>query len=91
MEEVAKKVGQDRVLILARYRNPEDIDLFKRLNNFDLNIYKKENNIGLPVEKEGVPYMFLVGPDLKAHYLFIPDQELPILSERYFHLIKQKF
>lgn len=92
LKEFSNKVGSNKVLVLARYRNPNDLDLFKRLNDFELKIYNKEDRtLGLPVEQHDIPYMFLADSTFKAQFVFIPDENLPTLSEDYFRYIEQKF
>ncbi|MGD8747672.1 MAG: hypothetical protein PVI44_04340 [Balneolaceae bacterium] len=91
IKNLIKEFGSDHIITIAHYRNKSDLNLFKRLNNIDFDIYNKgDGRLGLPIEKRNVPFLFITSFDLKAKYIFIPDKELPKLSERYFTFIESK-
>lgn len=93
VENFANKVGSEKILIISKYRNQNDVDVFKRLNFLELDVYnKKDEKLGLSLEDNNKPFMFLASSsDLTARYLFVPDQEIPELTVQYLELIQQKF
>jgi len=89
IKNLIKEYGTNHIIIIAHYRNKGDLNLYKRLNDIDFDIYNKGNRkLNLSIEKRNVPFLFITSFDLKAKYIFVPDKELPKLSENYFNFVK---
>lgn len=93
IEEVAKRISKERILILAEYSNMREFTAFIEERKLDLPIYyiKKEDFKSLVLEKENVPFVCLLNKDLKISHLFIPIKEIPGHSKRYYSIIYKKF
>lgn len=45
----------------------------------------------LPVDKQQIPYCFILHPDLHISELFIPDKSFPEVMKRYMQILKAKY
>lgn len=74
-----------RLIIIADYKNEEDLFLFKRLHQIGIPIYNsRQNSLKLPIEALNTPYLFVTDSTLIIRSLFIPNKEYPEFSKVYY-------
>lgn len=79
------KTNSNRLVILADYKNEDDLFRFKRLNQVEMPIYNSKNNkLNLPVEGLNTPYFFIIDSTLVVRSLFIPNKAYPEFSKNYY-------
>lgn len=76
------------VLILTTFQTKDEVKSIYRINGNLINIYSAYS-IKLPLEKELIPYFFLLDEDLRVLDTYIPHKELPHLTKRYLERIKE--
>lgn len=47
--------------------------------------------LGLPMEKSNTPFIFLLDSDMKAKQFFVPEKEMPSLTDEYLSIIKKRY
>jgi hypothetical protein len=91
LKDFANDIGYDNVLLLANYKNNNDLSVFKRLNQLrDMKIYQVDS-LNISIEEFNLPYVFVVDKNMSVQLLFIPDKELSDLDTEYYKIIKRKF
>lgn len=78
------------VLLLATYRLMYESSEFRRLSRIFPKVYNVFS-LDIPLEKELVPYLFILDEDMRVIDTFIPRKELPELTKFYFGKIKELF
>lgn len=66
----------DNMVFLPKYHNKRAYNIFLKDNNINVNIYNVTDDLEIPAEKFGVPYFFVLMPDLTTLSTFIPAKEL---------------
>lgn len=51
----------------------------------------KKNLLGLPMENFNTPFMFILDKDIKAKQFFVPEKDMPELTDAYLRIIKKRF
>jgi hypothetical protein len=51
----------------------------------------KKNLLGLPMENFNTPFMFILDKDMKAKQFFVPEKDMPDLTNRYLTIIKSRY
>lgn len=77
----------NRVIGLASYSNIRMLKLAQKKYNIQFPVYFLPSSNGvLPESKDnlGRPYLFLMGTDFHAKYVFFPSMQHPIVSEKYY-------
>lgn len=82
MKDFEKHYPSIDILLLTTYRIQIDENSFKRICNIFPRVYNVFS-LGIPLEEEIVPYLFVLDKDLRVIDAFIPDRELPELTNRY--------
>lgn len=82
MKDFEKHYPSIDILLLTTYRIQIDENSFKRICNIFPRVYNVFS-LGIPLEEEIVPYLFVLDKDLRVIDAFIPDKELPELTNRY--------
>ncbi|HCT30765.1 MAG TPA: hypothetical protein DIW31_08520 [Bacteroidales bacterium] len=90
LNKLAYKIGKENIIILASYKAIANMTKFKRINKLDMSIYNVDS-IGLPLEKENIPFYFIIDQNKKTKLTFVPYKEFPSLTEKYFELIQNRF
>lgn len=86
IQKISDKLGKDKVLILGTYSIKQN--LFLALSKFDLRGLKIYNTIDLIEKNEKIsqlnsPFIFKVDSFSNVSKIFIPEKDLPELSELY--------
>lgn len=76
------------VLLIGTYGTTQELRRFKRTNNLLTQVYHI-NLLRLPIEKENIPYLFILDNDMKVIDTFIPRKELLEQTARYLIHIKE--
>jgi len=64
---------------------------FSRTNNVKQKIYNlNSSELGIPAERASVPVLFVAYPNRKIKYVFMPDKNIPKLTEQYLKFIQTK-
>lgn len=91
ISDVLKKFQEENenieVIVLATYRPNEEL-MFKSICKPHKNVYTV-SALNLPLEKENVPYFFLLDKDLNVSNTFIPEAGMPKLTKAYLERIKE--
>jgi hypothetical protein len=90
LEKLAIKIGSENIIILASYKNNSSLWRFKRINNIRLNLYNIDN-LGFSLERENIPFYFIIDNTFNVKMIFIPIKEKPYLTEKYFEILSSRF
>lgn len=74
------------VLLLSTSQHRKDLRNFKRINKIFFHVYHVDS-LDFPIDKENVPYFFMLDKDMRAFNFFVPHQEIPELTVEYFRKI----
>ena len=92
IEKYKKIIGPENIIVLASYKNQQDLAIFKRVSKIEFEIFNTgENTVGLPIEKENTPFMFITNGTLIAQSVFLPEKTMPELTEMYFMTIISRY
>lgn len=90
--KIAKNISNDQIIIITDKTNRREIRALANSMNLDYPIYladdKDFNNI---LQKENIPFTFIIDKDLRMKDLFIPMKELPDYSDMYYRIIWKKY
>ena len=75
LRKIAKNIPRERLIILADKSNRREVQALS-------------NSMG---RDENVPFVFIIGEDLRMKDLFIPMKELPDYSDMYYRIIWKKY
>lgn len=92
LDILSKEVGSENIIILTGFSNPKNFLLFRTKSETNIRAYNMENQIlGLPIETENYPFLFIVDSSLNVNSIFVPFKEAPVLSEKYYNIVKKNF
>lgn len=83
MKEFEKHYPNVDILLLTTYRIQIEKDRFQRICRMFPKVYNVFS-LKIPLEEEIVPYLFVLDKDLQVIDTFIPDKDMPELTNRYF-------
>lgn len=90
LKKYKEKIGSTNILILADYDNIKNLILFKRLNSIKLPVYKLSEKLNIELEKQNVPYFFVLDTNFVAKDFFIPIKEIENYTDNYLEIISKK-
>lgn len=76
------------VLLLSNYQCKKDLRNFKRINTIFTEVYNIKH-LDISLEKENVPYMFIIDENMNIFNFFIPRKEIPELTKQYLQRVKR--
>jgi hypothetical protein len=80
----------DKVVILCSYREKKHFTIFKRVNKIKLPIYRiPQDAFSWELEDYGVPYYFILHPDMSISDIYTPENIFPELNREYVENAKQ--
>lgn len=92
INQLIDDIGEEKLIFLADYVRPQDIYVFKRLNQIEVPVYNRlDNELGLSEELRGKIYVFVTDNTYKVRRFFIPHTKYPELSEAYYSSLKNIF
>jgi len=79
-----------QVAIFSSYQDRRSFVMFKRGNRIDLPFYRiPQDAFDWILETYGMPYYFVLHPDLSVSHIYIPEKSLPEHNKRYLEQIQQ--
>jgi hypothetical protein len=90
LQNLANKIGMEKIVILASYKNNEDLIKFKRLNKLKLPMYNVDS-LSIPLENMNIPFYFICDKEFKTKLVFIPKKEISNLTVDYLKLVEKIF
>lgn len=88
---LSSEFGPDRFLIFAKYHNPRDLTVFKRLNEISFDAYNVDiDELNLPSAKLDKPFIIVSDSSLMVSEVFIPNKSYPELHKEYFRSLKRR-
>jgi hypothetical protein len=66
-------------------------DDYYKVPNLIVKNYSAQGKLNIPLEKDYVPFFFIVDKEMKTKMLFIPDKRLPRQTEAYFKALEKYF
>lgn len=84
-------IGQSNIIILAQYESIRQFRAFLVSREIDIPVYYvKTNPVGI-LERENLPYSFIVNKNMTMELAFIPIKEIPSYSEMYYTTVYERF
>jgi hypothetical protein len=77
---------KNEIIYISDYSDTKRITFFRTLLNINCCIYSI-NDLGLPIEKEKIPYLFILDEDMISKLFFIPTYGNQKLTENYMNNI----
>ncbi|WP_106829931.1 TlpA family protein disulfide reductase [Parabacteroides pacaensis] len=87
LKQLADEVGTEKVICLVNSHSRREVSLFNRDNELNIPVYLPYS-IGLSLEKENIPFFFVIDEDLKTGYVYIPREEMSVQTTEYLDLMK---
>ena len=92
LRKIAKIIPRERLIILADKSNRREVKALSNSMGLDYPIYLVDDNAFSHILRdENVPFVFIIGEDLRMKDLFIPMKELPDYSDMYYRIIWKKY
>ena len=92
LRKIAKNIPRERLIILADKSNRREVQALSNSMGLDYPIYLVDDNAFSHILRdENVPFVFIIGEDLRMKDLFIPMKELPDYSDMYYRIIWKKY
>lgn len=92
LRKIAKNIPRERLIILADKSNRREVQALSNSMGLDYPIYLADDNaFSHMLRDENVPFVFVIGEDLRMKDLFIPMKELPDYSDMYYRIIWKKY
>lgn len=79
-----KEIGEENVIIFATFNNLRNLLSFKENHKLRIHIFNIDE-LNLPIEQANVPYFFRLDNFLSISKVFVPQKEIPDLTEIYFN------
>lgn len=92
LRKIARNIPRERLIILADKSNRREVQALSNSMGLDYPIYLADDNaFSHMLRDENVPFVFVIGEDLRMKDLFIPMKELPDYSDMYYRIIWKKY
>lgn len=89
MNEYFGDSEKNNILILISGMNERNVKYLKKSNQINFGVYQIEpNKLKLPINKFGIPFLFVLSPNGKVHSLFIPELYEKEFSNNYYSHVK---
>ena len=89
LNKYTEKFGKKNIVILATVDYVRYLISFEKVNNLKMPIYYLEHDLAKTIIGDyNKPFYCMVDSDLNISNIFIPDEENPELTVKYFELIK---
>ncbi len=86
--ELSKIIKKEDIVIIGSFQNMRK--RWMRESSFRIFNLRKER-LGMAIENNNFPFYFIADETLEAKFVFMPVKELPILTEKYFKIITEKY
>jgi hypothetical protein len=93
LKEIAKKIGDNNIIILASYDRPNALRILidKYKLNFQAFNIPSGSLVNNEIESVNMPYYFMLGKSMIGKNIFIPEKTLPELTRDYLNLISESY
>jgi len=92
IKKLTEKIGGEHIILITAPSRLEDVMTFKTTNNITIPVYQiSDGRFPLPLEKENLPFLFIMDKQFLTKFVFIPDPATPSLLEHYVELVKDRF
>lgn len=88
LKQLADEVGAEKVICLVNSHSRREVSLFNRDNELNIPVYIP-HSLGLSLEKENIPFFFVIDEDLKTGYVYIPRGKMSVQTTKYLDLMKR--
>ncbi len=78
----------NRKVIVLNFGMKDD---YYKVPNLIVKNYSVQGKLNISLEKDYIPFFFIVDNEMKTKMLFIPDKRLPRQTEAYFEVLKNYF
>jgi len=82
VKQFAEQNNQIEILLFSSYRFEKDLRDFKRMNKIFTEVYNVKY-LDIPIEKENIPYIFIMDKNMNVFDFFIPQKDMLELTEQY--------
>lgn len=90
--KLSRHVPKNRIIVLGEFTNRRQFLASMKGHSIDFPVYQLETKaFGDLLEKENVPFFFLINKELQVQDLFIPMKELPDFTDLYYQAILKKY
>ena len=90
LEQFAKRIGFDRVIVLTTYTSIKELNMYKKVNNLSFDMYNIPiGTLKTEMELSNTPYFFTVNINKHIENIFIPIKTIPELTEEYYSHIEK--
>lgn len=92
LNKYSDSLGSGRILLFTTYQSAVYMRQFKKANKIKLPIYNLDYNASKKLKDIGTPYMFILSPEnLKIQSMYVPQKEIPQLTDNYLKMIIEKY
>lgn len=93
LKKFSNSMNNSNLFVLTSYEDIGRLYRFKRINEIEnltlINISDQQLFSSLSLEKEHIPFYFVVDSNLILSSMFVPDKTKPILTNRYLRLVNK--
>jgi hypothetical protein len=90
LTDIAEHFLEIDMVILSGYGNARQFYAYAQAENHQMSIYNVDH-LPLPVDKQEVPYFFILTSELRIQNVFIPNKSDPVLTTKYLDVIQEKY
>ena len=87
LKQLTEETGAEKVICMINSHSRREVSLFNRDNGLDGLVFIVDS-LGLPLEKENLPFFFVIDENLKTNYVYIPRGEMTEQTAAYLKLMK---
>lgn len=92
LRKLMRNLSSDQLLVIADRSNRREVRALANSLDLDFPIYMAEKGaFGDMLLNENVPFVFVLGSDLRMKDLFIPMKELPDYTDMYYRIVWKKY
>lgn len=92
LRKIVKNISNDQIIIIADKANRREIRALANSMHLDYPIYLADDkDFNTILQKENIPFTFVIDKELRMRDLFIPMKELPDYSDMYYRIIWKKY
>lgn len=79
------------ILIVSNHKNQRNINIFKQTHKINYAVYRTASGFGTTVEKEMIPFLFILDKSYEIKHFFIPEKSYPKGINDYIDVIKKRY
>ena len=91
LKELSLEIGPENIVVLASYRNLKFLKNAKAFSDYHIKPFNiKPNAMANMLEKVDNPYLFVTDESLEMKMIYVPEKNIPSMSQKYYEIIKKK-